>query len=110
MHVEIPMTDINDDRHRRLERCDVGKVLFGTNAQIHATLFGSVQELRDDVLKRRFVREKVVRPEYTVFLGKFFRQTPELLVGKFLRRCRSHWPMRDQLSTNSDRQNQACKS
>src|SRR4029453_17956972 len=68
LNVEIAVPDIDDECHRWFERRDVREVLLGAHAHVNAALLGNVEELRNDVLKRRLVGQQVVRAEGPVFL------------------------------------------
>ena len=77
------MADIDDERHRRFERRDVGKVLLRPDSKINTSLFRRFQQFGNDVLEAGFVGEKVVGTEKPILFGKVLGQAPELFVGQF---------------------------
>ena len=65
-----------------MQRGDVGEVLVRSDAQIHATWFDSLLQLRNDVLEGCLVGNKVVRTEVPARFGKVIDQAPVLGVRK----------------------------
>ena len=80
MQIQIAAPDVDDERHRRLQRRHVGEVLFGTDAHVDAAGLGRLEQLRDHVLKPDLVRQQIVGSERPIRLGEIGDQLPELLV------------------------------
>src|SRR5256885_862900 len=59
MHVEVAVADIDDDGHRRPERTDVREILLRSDAEVDAALFDGPQQVRDDILKTRFMDKRL---------------------------------------------------
>ena len=77
--------DVDDERHARMERRDVGEVLIGPHAEIHAVGRHALRELGNDFLERRFVRDEIVGSEKSVRLGEVRDHLPERAVRQLLR-------------------------
>ena len=81
-HVVAP--DVDDEGDRRLQRGDVGEVLFGSDAQVGAGPRRLLQ-LGNDLLERGLVRDQVVVAERSAGLGGAGDHAPELFVGQACR-------------------------
>jgi hypothetical protein len=92
MHIEVPVPDVDDDRHRRFERRDVGEILFRAKAKVNASLPCRFQEVRDDVLESGFIGQKVIGTENAINLGGVPGQAPELPVRQRGRSRSRHGP------------------
>ena len=57
-HVLTP--DVDDERHPRFQRRDIGEVLIGSDSEIHTARYGRPSQLGHDALKRALVRDEVV--------------------------------------------------
>src|SRR2546427_12090432 len=83
MNIEVPMPDIDDERHHRFQRRDVSEVLLRSDSQINTTLFSRFQKFGNDVLEAGFVGQEVVGPEKPILFGKVLGQAPKLFVRQF---------------------------
>ena len=91
VQVEVAAPDVHDERHRRLQRGDVGEVLFGADAHVGAIgpgFCGFGDKVGDDVLEPALVRQQVVGLKRAGALGEFGDDAPVLLVGQPRRRIR----------------------
>lgn len=79
---QIAAADVDDDRDLRFERGDVGEVLLGPDAQIHAARFDRRLQLGDHELQADLVRQEVVGPEVAVGLGEIAAELPQLSVAE----------------------------
>ena len=70
--------DVDDERHLRLQRGDVGEVLLGTDAEVDAARLGPRAKRRDDGLDGRFVRHEVVEREVPFRLRELADELPEV--------------------------------
>ena len=61
VHAQVAAAHVGDEHHLRLEGGDVGEVLLGPDAEVHAALPGAGQQLRNDPLQIDLVRYQVVR-------------------------------------------------
>jgi hypothetical protein len=68
LHVEIPVPDIDNERHRRFQRCDICEVLLRAHTHVDTSLLGFLQKLGNHVLEIQFVGQKVVGTKGTVLL------------------------------------------
>jgi len=73
-------TDVDDEDHGRPQRGDVGEVLVGTDAEVHAAGLHSVLESRDDRLVLHLVRDEVARRKVAARLGELRDHPPEVAV------------------------------
>jgi len=60
MKQHVLPANVGNDCELRMKRGDVGEVLVGSYAQVDAAWFNFLLQLRDDVLKRSLVGDKVV--------------------------------------------------
>ncbi len=72
--------DVDDERHARLERGDVGEVLVRSDAEVDAVWRHAFSELGDHFLKSGFVRDEIVRTEEAVRLREVDDHLPERAV------------------------------
>ena len=104
VQVEVPAPDVHDERHRRLQRGDVGEVLLGADAHVDAIGSG-FRDLRDqvgdDVLEPPLVRQQVVGLKRAGALGELRHDAPVLLVGQPRRRRSAARIGRDAATTNA---------
>ena len=64
---------------------DVGVVLLGTDAEVHAAGPRALDEIGDDLLKQELVRRKVVGSKISIRLGPIGGQLPKVPIGQPLR-------------------------
>jgi hypothetical protein len=63
VNIEVPVTDIDDEGHGRLQSGDVCKVLFRSNAHVNASGFGNFKKAGNHILKVNLIGEEIVRTE-----------------------------------------------
>ncbi len=80
LQVQIAAADVDDEGHPRLERGDVGEILFGADAEEHAMTAPRVCDRRNDVAIEQLIGDEVVGRKKAVVLGKFLGQPPEVFV------------------------------
>jgi hypothetical protein len=72
LHVEVAVADVEDNRHRRPERADVGEILLRSDAKIDPPWFDRFHQIWNHVLKARLVRQEVVGSKKAVLLEESF--------------------------------------
>ena len=82
---QIAAPDVDDERHARRRRDDVGEVLIGRHAEIDAAWLHAPLQRRNDVLERVFVGDQILGPEIAAGFGKVARQPPEFLIAQAMR-------------------------
>ncbi len=87
VELQVPAADVHDERDRRLEGGDVGEVLFGPDADVRAAARDGLEQIGDDELQPRLVRQEVVGPECSPELGEVGGQRPEFLIGEARRQA-----------------------
>src|SRR4029450_2591513 len=86
MDIEISVAAIHDERHCRLQFCDVCEVLLRPHTHVYPSLFRRLQKLRNDILKSELVRQEVIGPKEAVLLGVTGGHFPELFIAESCRR------------------------
>ena len=97
MQMQVAAADVDDERHRRPDGGDIGKILFGADAQIGAPGPRQAHQFRNDALRIELIRDEVVGAEVPVRLRQLCDELEELrsaqanrkAVGRSLR-CRGN--------------------
>src|SRR5262245_61135833 len=82
MQVEIATPDVDDECDRRLDGCNVGEVLLGSDANVHAARLRNLDQLWNHELESHLIREEIVRTEGSIWLGELCDEIPELVIRK----------------------------
>ena len=82
-HVLPP--DIEDERHLRLHRRNIGEVLFGPDTKIHTARLAVLLEPWNDILELQFIRH-VLESEGTALFGKIGDHFPVRVIRKLTRK------------------------
>ena len=86
VQLQVAAADVDDERHPRLERRDIGEVLLGTHSEVDALGLRRAEELGDHRLEEELVRQQVVGSELAVRLGELHDHVPELGVRERIRK------------------------
>src|SRR5262249_15191598 len=78
----VAAANVEDDRDLWLQRGDVGKVLLRADAEVNAAWTKRGDEIGDDELKPRLVRQEVIRTEVTARLREVAVELPQLTVAE----------------------------
>ena len=80
--MQVAPADVHDEGHRRLERGDIRKVLFRADADVDAAAFRGREQVGDDELQPRLVRQEVVGSEAAARFGQVGDERPEFLIAQ----------------------------
>src|SRR5262249_51877616 len=69
-----------NERHLRLERDDVCKILFWPDAEVHAAGFNRFPQNRNNRLIPGLIRQKVIRSKESARLREIFDEAPKFPV------------------------------
>ena len=77
--------NIENECDLRLNRCNVGEVLFRSDTKIYTAGLAILLKPRNDILELQFIRH-VLEPEGPALLGKIRDHFPVRVIGKFARK------------------------